>query len=148
MNKSIKHVLLFLCGIFATAFVFAQSADPAVGYWLNDSKEGKVHIYKAENGKYYGKLIWMKDPNRNGKPKLDEKNKDASLRSRPLQGLLLLKDFNKDGNTYVDGTIYDPQSGKTYSCKMTPKGANQLSIRGFIGVSLIGRTTVWTRTSN
>jgi uncharacterized protein (DUF2147 family) len=57
----------------------------------------------------------------------------------------VLGDFVKDGdNKYVDGTIYDPKNGKTYSCKMTCKG-KKLDIRGYIGISLIGRTTTWER---
>ncbi len=60
-------------------------------------------------------------------------------------GLLLLKSFNKDGATvYEDGTIYDPKNGKTYSCKITHKG-DQLDVRGYVGISMIGRTTTWTK---
>jgi uncharacterized protein (DUF2147 family) len=58
---------------------------------------------------------------------------------------MILKGFEKDGdNEYEDGTIYDPKNGKTYSCIIRQKG-NKLSVRGYIGVSLIGRTTTWTK---
>lgn len=67
------------------------------------------------------------------------------LRSRPDLGLELLKGFTYEGdNLYDDGTIYDPKSGKTYSCKMTIEG-NSLKIRGYIGISLFGRTETWTK---
>ncbi|MEO6849303.1 MAG: DUF2147 domain-containing protein, partial [Mucilaginibacter sp.] len=67
------------------------------------------------------------------------------LRTRPELGLELLKDFTFDGDdVYDDGTIYDPKNGKTYSCKMTLEG-NQLKIRGYIGISLFGRSEIWTR---
>jgi uncharacterized protein (DUF2147 family) len=80
-----------------------------------------------------------------GKPKADKKNPDENLKSRPLLNLELLKDFTFDGkDTWKDGTIYDPKSGKTYSCKMVIE-EDKLKIRGYVGISLLGRTEVWTR---
>lgn len=123
---------------------WAQSGDAIIGKWLNPSGEGQIQIYK-KGDKYYGKLAWIKFPNdESGKPKTDKLNPDPALKSRPELGLELLKDFTYDGKTYEDGTIYDPKSGKTYSCKMTLND-NTLKIRGFIGVSLFGRTEVWTK---
>ncbi len=76
---------------------------------------------------------------------MDMNNPDQALQTRPELGLELLKDFTFDGDdVYEDGTIYDPKSGKTYSCKMTING-NSLKIRGYVGISLFGRTEVWTR---
>jgi uncharacterized protein (DUF2147 family) len=86
--------------------------------------------------------VWLKEPLKDGKPKLDDKNPDKNNKRKQLVGLVILKGFKKDGNTYTDGTIYDPENGKTYDCKMNYKGKT-LAIRGFIGLSLFGRTTVW-----
>ncbi len=124
----------------------AQNADAILGKWINPSGEGQIQIYKRGN-LFFGKLAWIKEPNdeATGKPKLDVKNPDKSLQSRPILGLELLKNFKFDGDdVYEDGTIYDPKSGKTYSCKMTLTG-NKLKIRGFVGISLLGRSEVWTR---
>ncbi|WP_295668097.1 DUF2147 domain-containing protein, partial [uncultured Mucilaginibacter sp.] len=111
----------------------------------NDIKSAKVLITKASNGKFYGKVIWLKEPLENGKPKVDRLNADPNLRSRPRLGLQVLSDFVKDGDIkYTDGTIYDPLNGKTYSCNITYKGKT-LAIRGYIGISLFGRTTTWSR---
>ncbi|MCJ8208550.1 DUF2147 domain-containing protein [Mucilaginibacter sp. RS28] len=139
---------LFLTAIVACisfAVVHAQNADGVLGKWINSTGEGQIQIYK-KGAKYFGKLSWIKTPNdENGKPKEDTHNPDASLRNRPLLGLEILKDFVYDGdNVYNDGTIYDPKNGKTYSCKMTLDG-KKLRMRGYIGISLIGRTEVWTR---
>jgi uncharacterized protein (DUF2147 family) len=122
----------------------AQKADAVLGRWINPSGEGQVLIYKKDN-KYYGKLVWLKIPDRDGKPKTDIHNPDKALQSKPELGLEQLKGFTFDGDDeYEGGTIYDPKNGKTYSCKMTIKG-NSLKIRGYIGISLFGRTEVWTR---
>ena len=123
----------------------AQKADAILGTWVNPNGQDHSLIYKKGN-KYYGKLDWIKFPNdETGKPKTDKNNPDKALQSRPDLGLELLKDFTFDGdNVYEDGTIYDPKSGKTYSCKMTLAGTS-LKIRGYIGISLFGRTEVWTR---
>lgn len=131
--------------LFVTVSVsaIAQSGDAIIGKWLNPTGEDQIFIYK-KGDKYFGKLGWIKVPDKNGKPKVDENNPDAALKTRPVFNLELLKDFTYDGGTYKDGTIYDPKSGKTYSCKMTMMG-NVLKIRGYIGISLFGRTEEWTK---
>ena len=139
---------LSLCLLAAALFCFeahAQNADAIIGSWANPNGQDHILIYKRGN-KFFGKLDWIKFPNdETGKPKTDKENPDPALRTRPDLGLELLKDFTYDGdNVYEDGTIYDPKSGKTYSCKMTIEGT-QLKIRGYVGISLFGRTEVWTR---
>lgn len=143
-NNAIRIWLIML---MLTAFSFAAKAqtDQIEGLWYNDVKTGKIEIIKHSNGKFYGKVVWLKEPNEFGKPKVDRFNQDPKLRSRPRLGLPVLNDFVKDGDDkYDNGTIYDPLNGKTYSCKITFKG-KELDIRGYIGISLFGRTTTWTR---
>lgn len=144
MNKKTGLTLLLLA-VLSFTVVAQQKADAVLGLWSNPSGNDHILIYKKGN-KYFGKLDWIKVPNdENGKPKTDKKNPNDALKSRPMLGLELLKDFVFDGDDmYVDGNIYDPQNGKTYSCKMTLDGT-KLKIRGYIGISLIGRTEVWTR---
>ncbi|HRP88483.1 MAG TPA: DUF2147 domain-containing protein [Edaphocola sp.] len=143
-----KKIGIVLLVAILSLMAFVVKAQEITGYWFNDVKEAKIEIYKAKNGKYYGKIVWLKEPNRDGKPKLDIHNVKESLRTRPVMGLLLLSGFDKKESTYENGTIYDPKNGKTYSCKITPNGNDKLNIRGYIGISLIGRTTVWTRTTH
>jgi len=143
LTKKIVPVLMLLVSVVGTHVVKAQS-DKIEGVWLNEEKDAKIQIYKARDGKFYGKIVWLKDPTENGKPKTDKKNPKDQMKTQPLVELLILKGFNMDGNTYEDGTIYDPNNGKTYDCKMTYKGKT-LAIRGFIGLSLFGRTTIWER---
>lgn len=112
-----------------------NKANDILGKYMNPTKEGIIHITE-DNGKYYGKLIWIAHPEN-----LDTKNPDPAQRGNKVLGLVILKDFVFDGtDTWSKGTIYDPKNGKTYSCKITRDEKGNLNIRGFIGVSLIGRT--------
>ncbi len=142
-RKTLAFIAIFV--IFSFYQAIAQNADAILGSWANPSGEDHILIYKRGN-KYFGKLDWIKMPNdETGKPKTDKNNPDEKLRTRPEWGLELLKDFSFNGdNVYEDGTIYDPKNGKTYSCKMTLEGTS-LKIRGYIGISLFGRSEIWTR---
>ena len=138
--------MLLVCGLLNVVPALAQKADAILGKWINPSGEGQIQIYK-KGSLYYGKLAWIKLPNdeATGQPKTDKNNPDKNLRSRPLLGLELLKDFKFNGeDVYEDGNIYDPKNGKKYKCKMT-LNANKLNIRGYIGVSMFGRSEVWSR---
>lgn len=119
------------------------------GIWYNTTKTGKVEIYK-KGDQYYGKIIWIKDAisEKTGKPKTDENNPEEKLRLTPIIGLQVLKGFNNDGNgKFSGGTIYDPENGKTYKCKMTLQDKDHLDVRGYIGLPALGRTENWTRTT-
>jgi uncharacterized protein (DUF2147 family) len=81
-----------------------------------------------------------------GQEKVDRENPDEALRNKPIVGLVIVKGFEFDGkDTWRKGTIYDPDNGKTYKSKMKLESPDVLKVRGFIGISLIGRTTQWTR---
>ncbi len=138
-NKSLI-VLFLLC--FS---IVVKAQDITHGTWFNEEKTGKVQFFK-QGDKLFGKVVWLKEPLDNGKPRLDTQNPDPKLRSRQLVGLVNLKNFVSTGkNIWEEGEIYDPKTGKTYSCKITMVNPTQLNIRGFIGFSLIGRTTVFTK---
>lgn len=144
LYTSLRSLLMLVLLGAASGVAIAQDAIERI--WYNQEKTAKVQIFKATDGKYYGKIVWLKEPNNEeGKPKVDKNNPDIAKKSTPLMGLQLLKGFKKDGdNEYADGTIYDPKNGKTYSCKITRKGET-LDVRGYVGISLIGRTTTWTK---
>ncbi|WP_410220855.1 DUF2147 domain-containing protein [Pedobacter sp.] len=140
-----KRAALFLIICLSSFMVSAQSKDDILGKWINPSGEGQIEIYKRGD-KYFGKLVWLKEPNdETGKPKKDVKNPKENLRGQSVLGLEILKDFSYENNKWTGGEIYDPKSGKTYSCNMTLKDHNTLNIRGYIGVSLLGRTESWKR---
>lgn len=141
----IASLLLLLIGSFLPLISFAQK-EKVEGIWYNEEKTAKVEIYKAIDHKYWGKIVWLKEPVRDGKPRTDIHNPKKKLQNTPLIGLPILRAFVKDGDKkYTDGEIYDPKNGKTYSCTITQKSDNVLSVRGYVGISLLGRTTILTR---
>jgi uncharacterized protein (DUF2147 family) len=145
LKKNLIRLMLVVLTLVTVNIAAKAQTDQIEGLWYNDVKSGKILITRDKDGKFYGKVVWLKEPLKNGKPKVDELNADEKLRSRPRLGLPVLAGFVKDGDKkYTDGTIYDPNNGKTYSCNITYKG-NTLDIRGYIGISLFGRTTTWSR---
>ena len=140
-----KKLSFIFALLFISTLAFAQ--DITQGTWFNEQKTSKIQFYKQGN-KLFGKIVWLKEPLENGKPRVDKFNSDAKLKIRPLMGLVFLTNFTADGEkVWEDGEIYDPNNGKTYSCTIKIKKSNELEIRGFIGISLLGRTTIWTRSS-
>jgi len=145
-----KHILL-LAGILFSSLTFFASAqavqsDDIVGLWETGSGKARVNIIKSGNY-FYGRIVWLKEPlNEEGKPKVDKNNPDESKRNTPLLGFRMLSSFEYKGdNLWEDGTIYDPESGSTYNCKITMDDKNTMNIRGFIGIAAFGRTDVWKR---
>lgn len=135
--------VLLLAGLSAHA---QKNADDIVGLWWNAEKTSHIEVFKQGN-KYYGKIVHLVEPNdTNGKPKVDKDNPQAKLRNRPLKGLVILEGLQYEGEgEYEDGEIYDPKSGKTYSANAKLNGKDRLDLRGYVGISLIGRTSTWTR---
>ncbi len=147
MKKTPLFLLtMFVAILVSSAATFAQNADAVLGVWKNGEGTGMVQIYK-KGDKYSGKIVWLKvvnDPD--GTPRKDLNNPDEKLRTRPLRGLENLDNFVFKGESkWEEGRIYDPKTGNDYSCEMKLIDENTLEVRGYIGVSLFGRTDVWKR---
>lgn len=113
--------------------------------WYNTDKSAKIQIYK-NGSSYEGKIVWLKEPkDAKGMDKVDKHNPDERLRNKPVNGLVILRGLKLEtSGKFTGGTIYDPKNGKTYSCKMSLVDPSNLEVRGFIGISLLGRTEHWT----
>jgi len=148
-----KHFLtafFALMVIFCTAPVIAgdgeKPKDKIIGVWEVGSGKARVKIFSYGN-KLGGKIVWLKEPNYpEGGAKVDRNNPDESMRTKPLLGYTNLTGFEAKGDgKYAGGTIYDPENGSTYNCVISMPDDNTLEVRGYIGVSLFGRTDVWKR---
>ena len=143
-----KNIILLLSLTIYSSNLLAQKANDILGYWLNAEKDAKIEIY-IKNNIFYGKIIWLKEPKDvNGEWKLDNKNPDKTLRKRKKLGLEIIDNliWNPNKKEWNNGKIYDAREGDTYSLFAKIKGNNILNLRGYIGFSLFGKTTTWTRT--
>ncbi|MBP7808034.1 MAG: DUF2147 domain-containing protein [Bacteroidia bacterium] len=134
--------LIFISSILISSFsLFSQeNKEELLGYYSAPGGESIFKFYKDGNN-YFAKPIWMKRPER-----LDELNPDKSKRTRKILGSVLLWDFEYDGkNTWSKGHIYDANKGKTYKAKITRDKNGNLVLRGYIGVSLIGKSEYFTK---
>jgi uncharacterized protein (DUF2147 family) len=142
-----KFSILGLVTLISLITVAQDDADKITGIWKNGEGTGMIKIYKNGNT-YQGKIVWLKEPNdpETGKPKLDKNNPDKSFHSRLVLGIINTWGFVYKGEkVWDDGKIYDPKTGNIYDCTIKLKNENTLDVRGYIGISLIGRTDTWTR---
>lgn len=139
---------IYLLPVFSTP-LSNNNPDAILGNWKTGEGTAIVQIFK-QGSSYFGKIVWLKEPNNptTGKPRIDANNSDPSKRNTPLLGLVNLRNFSfHKNNQWKDGKIYDPKSGDDYSCKITMKDPNTIEVRGYMGISLLGRTDVWKRES-
>jgi uncharacterized protein (DUF2147 family) len=143
MKPKISVFLLFILGCFFSGNLFAQAnPDAILGIWFNEEKDAKIKVYK-ENSRFYGKIVWHKTGD--DISSFDENNPDQELKKRKKLGLIILTDFAFDDGQWEDGDIYDPKNGKTYSCVIKLQKDGSLHVRGYIGISLFGRTVNWSK---
>jgi uncharacterized protein (DUF2147 family) len=139
MKKTIIPFLL----LFLTTASFSQNV---IGKWKTmDDETGKaksiVEIFE-KSGKIYGKILEiLEDENHNKKCDLCTGND----KDKPILGMTIIKGLTKDGEEYSGGKILDPKNGKQYKCYITLEGKDKLKVRGYIGISLLGRTQYWSR---
>jgi len=139
----IPKPLIVLC-LLVTCFVNAQSE--IIGKWKTiDDETGEaksiVEIY-TKGTKIYGKIHQiLKESDRN---QLCIKCKGEDY-NKPIEGMIIIKALQKDGDEYEDGTITDPENGKVYGCKIWVDEAdpNVLNVRGYI--SFLYRTQQWVK---
>jgi uncharacterized protein (DUF2147 family) len=134
--------------VVALVALAAQAADlTPVGRWTTvDDKTGKpkgiVQIYQ-QNGQLFGKVEASLDPAKAGKrcDKCSDSRKD-----QPIVGMVIMRDMKRDGDWWDGGDILDPDTGSVYRCKIKlTDGGRKLLVRGYRGISLLGRSQTWTR---
>jgi uncharacterized protein (DUF2147 family) len=131
-----------------------SSPSAIVGDWLVESRDAVIHIEQVGD-EYQGYILWQlhdtygpeDGPELNGKTVTDRNNPDPALRSQPLTGLRLLKGlrYDADGRKWIHGRVYNSDNGRTYNCLVRLLSPNRLQLRGYLGISLFGGNTVWSR---
>ncbi|MEL7532151.1 MAG: DUF2147 domain-containing protein [Bacteroidota bacterium] len=147
MNKMIKVLPLSLVFMLMAVTALAQSP---IGKWKTiDDETNKpksiVEIYEKD-GKLYGKVIKLfREPGEEQNPKCDECDTDDPRYMQPVIGMEILKGLEKDDDEWEDGEILDPKNGSIYDCYIELEGPDKLKVRGYLGVSILGRTQYWYR---
>ena len=142
-----RRLLAALALLPGTAARAAAPADAVLGSWLTDDAASKVEVTasKAADGGtvYDGKVVWLKQPLRDGQPLLDANNADAALRSRPVLGLPVLSGFTASAGGYSGGTVYSPRAGKAFPAELAVTADGRLELK--VKAGLLTKTDYWTR---
>lgn len=149
------HLLCVLLLCSAATTVAETPDDRSIeGVWLVEEEDAKVEIAPCGEAheaaqKLCGEIVWLREPlNDKGLPKVDDQNPDPGRHQRPILGLRILDGFDRradERGLWTGGTVYDPNNGKTYRCQISFEDPDTLKIRGYVGFSLLGRTSRWTR---
>ena len=134
--------------ILASAHASAADTSP-VGTWrtIDDKTKQERSIIRIteENGELKGVVEKLFDQHGDDPAHLCKECK-GERKDKPIIGMTILWGLKKEGNSWGGGEILDPHNGKVYRCKITPsEDGKSLNVRGFIGISLIGRTQTWYR---
>lgn len=137
-----KLKLLLFCVLFFQ-ICWSQSI---LGKWktiddVTGKEKGIVEIYEHK-GKIYGKIIDIFEAD---KKHLKCDKCQGEEKGKPILGLNIIKGLVKNGDVYDSGKIIDPKNGKSYNCKVSFEGKDKLIVRGFVGISILGRSQTWTR---
>ena len=141
---SIALSLLLMASV-AKAQQLSPTLQAAIGHWqvINDEGKpgGQVETYLVD-GKLFGRVTQMR-PGRHPGDVCEKCSGD--LKGKPIEGLVFLRNFKPAGDDWAGGTAVDPENGKEYKGKIWTVGKDKLYLRGYVGISLLGRTQAWTR---
>jgi uncharacterized protein (DUF2147 family) len=135
--RVLRALLVLMLGTVSVA----RAQDVLLGRWLTEPRDGIIEITRAADNTYQGRIIGGNTPHR-----LDQHNPDPGRRQQELLGQTILLGLHDDGAVHWSGgSIYDPDSGRTYKCRIELLDPDHLKVRGFIGISLLGRSQTWSR---
>mgnify|MGYP006316570351 FL=1 len=148
MNRAIGGYAIAFALLLALAARAAAPQDAIVGTWLTEDGGSTVEVSvsraSVEDSVYSGKVVWLKDPMRNGKPLVDAQNDDATLRDRPILGLEILSGFKANGaGAWTGGTLYSPRNGKRFPADLSLLADGRLEVK--VKAGIVTRTVNWTR---
>ncbi len=138
MKYCLLVVMLFFSQISFSQTIFGKwrTIDDETG-----KEKGIVEIFER-NGKVFGRIIDILDIEHKHHKCVKCEGED---KNKPILGLTIIKGMKKNGNEYEGGKVLDPKNGKLYQCKISLNGKDKLIVRGYIGISLLGRSQTWVR---
>lgn len=144
-----KRIALTTC-ILASSLLAgaaqAQQVKAPTGLWLTENKRSVVELYQCKEGQplMCGKIAWIIE----GGMQRDTKNPDKSKHGTPLCGMTILSGLRMDSpSKWSGGKVYKADEGDTYDASMTVLSDDKVELRGFVGISMFGKTQTWTRVS-
>ena len=147
-----KVLTILAMVLLATVTTYGAGQDSILGLWKTEGGESKLEIFRCGE-KVCVKIAWLKEPDYTdssegqvGTPKMDRNNPDPALKNRPMVGLQIMEGFTAAGDgRWDDGIIYNPENGKKYHGKLHLVSPERLELRGYLGISLLGRNYLLTR---
>ena len=144
-----KLLIAVACVLGSAGAALAQGAPPAtpVGLWMTEGGKSPVQIFQC-GALLCGRIVWLREPNQpSGQPKVDLKNPDQAKRGQKIIGLQMLWNFAKssDPGEWESGRVYNPEDGEVYKATMTLRSDGKLQVRGYVGISLLGKSQYWER---
>ena len=137
-------LMVLVASWFGATEVHATDPASPIGFWKG--QDATFEMFES-GGKLSARIVALSEPKTaEGKEKTDIYNPDPKKRNHPIIGLVFISGFTKKSDTRSEnGTVYDPKSGKTYSCFMELEGPDKIKVRGFLVIPLMGRNYFWTR---
>ncbi len=139
-----------VAGLLLVAMATRAHADAGApeGLWYAEGGAAQVEIARC-GAALCGTVVWLRSPfDEDGCPLTDRANPEEGLRDRSMVGIQILRDLKPAAQvpgSWTDGLIYDPTSGRTYRCNLSLDGPDRIRLRGYVGITLLGRTTTWVR---
>lgn len=156
-KRIFRFFLTAICILVFSAPPPSSAAFPnegdILGLWEVEEGDGRIEIFRCGD-KFCGRIAWLKEPNypmddkggMGGRPLLDRDNPKKELKGRQQLGLVIMEGYTFRGsNLWDDGTIYNTENGRTYKSRLSLKSRDRLQLRAFIGISLLGGSTLWKR---
>ena len=137
---------LVLAASLSVAGAALADEPSAVGYWVTPEGGSVVQIEQC-GANLCGQIVGLRTTRKPGDSPNDVHNPDKAKRDQPICGLMMMGSLApaKAAGKWEGGWVYDPDSGDTYKAEMKLDGPDKLDLRGFVGISLFGRTMSWTR---
>lgn len=141
-----RFLLFTLVLLMPLSMAQAKQVYDPTGYWLTENERAVIYVKNCDQG-LCGSIHWIIE----GGMQFDEFNPDINRHQDPLCRRQIMSGFSQNAqnpNKWSGGEIYKADEGDTYDANLTVLSKDKMKLRGYIGISLLGKTQTWTRVSN